>query len=376
MQGVWTGDEPLESGRPPTSARVSARGFTHDGSVPVGLASYRKLQSVQGKRADARAQKEERKAREAFAAQLRHRMRQRGVHLKEETWQQAAEKKAAITAVHRENQRAGAHVRAQEVRGRERIDVKRREWQEHGAAISREVAQFEIRKRATLEATRQKRERETIQMRADLKELKKTVDTTNLANARALVARVRADTAHDKIRLAKTKFVDARWDKADALRDQINAWKASRRHQELTYLANAVTTNAQLKEADDEAKLRKAAEIEACAEQVRREREELAVRQMERDAADEALVRAAHAAMQPPKVMLTEEDEGGGGINPIRLFGRLFGFGKSHGQQSSLLSPRQDTPRSTPRYMTPRRGATPRGTPRNRASLPMDAVRV
>ena len=65
-------------------------------------------------------------------------------------------------------------------------------------------------------------------MRLDLEERKEIVDATNLAINRARTARVRADTAHDKIRLAKTAFVDARWDKADALRDEISAWKSRR----------------------------------------------------------------------------------------------------------------------------------------------------
>jgi hypothetical protein len=69
---------------------------------------------------------------------------------------------------------------------------------------------LQIRKRAAVEAHRRKKEAETISMRADLKQQKEDVDSTNLANARALVARVRADTAHDKIRLAKTAFVDQR----------------------------------------------------------------------------------------------------------------------------------------------------------------------
>ena len=57
-------------------------------------------------------------------------------------------------------------------------------------------------------------------------------------------------TPREKIRLAKTSFVDARWDKADALREEIHDWKERRRNAELHYLAGAVQLNQDTRNED------------------------------------------------------------------------------------------------------------------------------
>lgn len=221
-------------------------------------------------------------------------------------------------------------------------------------------------------------------MRTDLKEQKEEVVATNLANNRARVARIRADTSDDKIRLAKAAFVNNRWDQADRLRQEVEAWKRAKKNAELQYLASAVQTNYLLKLSDEEAKRLMLEKREESAAQVRREREVLERARIERDVLEEERVKQAHDSMLGPKVLLTDaplgdlpvgEGGGGGGAggyggggggggvggSAIELFGRLFGFRKS--QPSNALVP-TSLRGTTPRYqVTP--GQTPGQTPRS-----------
>ena len=301
------------------------------------------------------------------AHRLKAAQRERGASLRDAARLQQRKNYATISGKREENFRRGESIRQRRDVGKVQVGQAQEAWRQHGKQLSAEFAQFEVRKRAALEAQRRKRLEETISMRTDLKEQKETVDATNLANNRARVARIRADTCDEKIRLAKASFIDARWDQADRLRQEVEAWKAAKKNAELQYLASAVATNHLLKLSDEEAKRVMHERREESAAQVRREREELAERKMEREEFEEERVRQAHDSMLGPKVLLTDapEDEaprgggggGGGGGSAIELFGRLFGFRKS--VPSTALVPASAYRGTTPRYQfTP--GQTPR----------------
>ena len=58
------------------------------------------------------------------------------------------------------------------------------------------------------------------------------------------VERVRSETTDVVTRNAKKSYVDERWDLADAMREQTEAWRAQRKAQELAYLETALAINA------------------------------------------------------------------------------------------------------------------------------------
>lgn len=348
------------------------------------LSSYRRLQNVLENQTQAREARQQREERKMFAQHAKEKMRQRGMMLKHAAKEQARTNTKIIRGVQHEKFKMGAEERDAAARGREKIAEKQRQITAEGAAAIAAEHEREERKRAAIALRQAQQSRDGAVMRADLQEQKEVVDATNLANNRSLVARVRADTAHDKIRLAKTSFIDQRWDRADMLREELAQWKARRRDQELQYLAGAVMVHQQLNYADESARLAKQYKIEQQAAEVRHNREEFRRVHEERKAITRAAIEASHAAMTTPQVALDEDDEmvhqltgavapsraayipaggggsaggspsrgaGGGGGGPIDFLGKMFGFRSTpaHSRAPSRGSSRFTTPHQTPR---------------------------
>ena len=264
------------------------KGWGAPAIVPAGpvisAASYSRLMQASEKMASARAQQAEREARGTFKASQRENIRQRGAQLSRERVQQlrgnsAQKERLRTEGVERKVARSKAYAAEQE-----RRKAEQKLYEEHGLYLAKLEREQEERARAAVEAARLKREEETMQMRKELKELKESVDDTILGENQALVAQVRADTAHEKIRKAKTHFVMARWeqagattrthshvrlrarapshvcaprappargdmhrwDQADRVRHELKQFKAQRRDHELHYLAGAVALNQEL----------------------------------------------------------------------------------------------------------------------------------
>ena len=334
----------------------------------MGLASYRRLCHVQDNRHSAHETRAEQQERREFRNAMREKMRQRGQSLKADRKQLQQRIGTTMHSLDAQAHENGALTRAERDRGKERIDEAQREWVEHGQQLRDEFAQFEVRKRAAIEARRLQKERETISMRADLKSQKQTVDATNLANARALVARVRADTAHDKIRLAKTAFVDQRWDKADALRDEISAWKARRRDQELHYLAGAVQTNQEHRTQETIEQVRdgmrgEKAEMGAATRHARDEMRKLSKEQRRehKETARENYLNKQGAKVELLDMPPSPTETTVGSMNPVELFARVFGFGRSAATPRSARSATQSNAMATPRSPLPSSRVSARG---------------
>lgn len=328
-------------------------------SVPINLASYRRLRTVQEKQLAAREAKDEREERRQFAEMLKNAQKARGQALRDQAKIQHRKNRATINGRREENYRRGESIRREREEGKVQVDHAQEAWRQHGKQLNAEFAQFEVRKRAAIEAHRRKILEETIALRTDLKSQKDAVDATNLAINRARVARVRADTSDEKIRLAKSQFIDARWDQADRLRQEVEAWKAAKKNNQLEYLATAMQTNHELKMADEEAKRLMYEKREQSAAEVRQEREVLAERHREREAFEDERVKQTHDSMLGPKVVLTDAptEHGAPGGSAIELFGRLFGFRKP-ANSTALIAYRGTTPRS--HLVSP--GDTPRSS--------------
>ena len=374
-----------------TPTRVDAPSTQHTQlvpeSVPIAYGSYQRLKLTQENQTRAREAKDERESRKQFLDTLRASQRARGTMLRDQARLQQRKNSSVQGGLRENNYAQGRNVRGERERARQRVGEAQQAWKDHGRNLVAEVAQFEIRKRAIIEADRRKKEAETISMRNDLKEQKEVVDATNLALKRARVARVRADTADDKIRLAKTSFIDARWDKADRLRQEIGVWKQEKKNAELQYLADAVQTNHDMKQYSDEARRQMLEKREESAAEVRREREVHEEKLKEREECEEERVREAHDAMLGPKVVLTA-DSPSGGASAIELFGRLFGFRRPERMMSAQpalrgTTPRFHTPENTPVQtpgQTPRsvqgsaRGTSARGSARGSPRTPRTAA--
>jgi len=367
--------------------KVSARkGPT---SVAVGLGPYRRLCVVQDNQYRAREEREERMQRAQRKEDFRRALRARGMGLKREAAEQQRRIDSNIQTLDEAARQQGVRMRQARDRGNERCREMERLNIEHGREMIKDEMERVERKRAAVEARRLQIEREATSMRLDLKEQKETVDALNLANNRALVARVRADTAHEKIRLAKTSFVDARWDKADALREEIHDWKERRRNAELHYLAGAVQLNQDTRNEDliEEARQTIQSEKGERASELRRKRAELKGLSRYQKQLFHDQVQQNREMMQGIKIILPEPDEDGNiskmsdedagygfGTRPpleLGMFARLFGFGGHRGGSvaggGSPRSARSHTSGGSP---TPRRGgATPRSnaTPRGEA---------
>jgi hypothetical protein len=154
------------------------------------------------------------------------------------------------------------------------------------------------------------------------------------------------------------------WDKADALRDAICAWKTRRRDQELLYLADAVELNQQTQRYHDEiehARQGVLGERAAAGEALRRTKQELKERSKAQRELERERTEASHQLKQKTKVLLPDQpadaEQDPLQINPVDLFARVFGFGRS-AVTPRMISPRAATPRSA--RSTPRFGATPR----------------
>ena len=139
---------------------------------------------------------------------------------------------------------------------------------------------------------------------------------------------MRADTAHEKIRLAKTSFVDARWDKADALREEIHDWKERRRNAELHYLAGAVQLNQDTRNEDliEEARQTIQSEKGERASELRRKRAELKGLSRYQKQLFHDQVQQNREMMQGIKIILPEPDEDGN-ISKMSDEDAGYGFG-------------------------------------------------
>jgi len=300
--------------------------------VEVPIASFTRLMYVRSLQQEAAALKAQQEERRNFRNEQRDKVRLRGVALHMQAQRQRQRNNEKIERLQVEHRNEAEERKAVlEKEKAKRVEHHQR-YEEHGRKLTQLEKEQMVRSRAAVEAVRLQREAETVSMRTDLKEQKEAVDAANLASARSLVERVRADTSHEKIRKAKSHFVNARWDKADALRQELEQFKAKRRDQELVYLSTAVHLN-QMERARPDAELaRKKARDEARQEaaEVRRMSEAYAARQQQEREAWEERQKAVHEAMQGPKVAISDTSE-----SLVTLFTRMFGFNRARSSPRS-----------------------------------------
>jgi hypothetical protein len=307
------------------------------GGCVVSAAAFNRLMLVRTNQDHAREAKAEREERRVFREMAKEQMRQRGAMLKGLCKEQQQANATTIEAMQSKALERGRVRRAQREVEKVTRAEHQRVYEEKGHELIHHEREQEERKRAAIAHVQQVHREETAAMRKELKALKQEVDGTIIADKRAAVARVRADTAHDKIRRAKSAFVNARWDKADNLRQDIERWRMQRRDQELAYLAGAVEINESLDFRNVERARRRAREEagEAAAE-VRRQREDLRVRQQENQEIEEGHRKLVVESMQGPKIEIGNDTHG---ESLVQLFSRLFGFTNRGNRGSGDHSP-------------------------------------
>ena len=106
--------------------------------LPVGLASYRRFETVKLHQASAREERDAREERRQFRLAAKERMRQRGVELKQQRKQQQITNAAVHKDVTVSHQHVGNTLRAARHQGRQRIERAQTEWAEHGQHLVQE----------------------------------------------------------------------------------------------------------------------------------------------------------------------------------------------------------------------------------------------
>ena len=331
MQSMVPGDdfEYLSSGArvvhvPPDAADLQTP------VLEVPMASFAKLMHVRDMQKQAAAQRAEQDELRRLREELREKNRLRGATLRSQRQQQQQQIVAVREKMQREH-RGDVDARKHDLENEKstRAAAQKR-YEEHARQLTKHEKEQMAKSRDAVEQARLKREAETMHMRTGLKELKEAIDDANLAALRKQVQRVRADTSDEKIRRAKSQCINARWDEADALRQELNKFKATRRDQELLYLSTAMQLNLTERAARPDAEVaRRRTQEQAVLEatEVRRRSEEAEQRRREEKEHWESRQRAVHEAMQGPRVAL-RDDTLDTSDSLLNLFSRMFGFNR------------------------------------------------
>jgi len=188
----------------------------------------------------------EREERRRFKQDQKELFRSRGSALKTQRKQQMEE---AAKAMQEQkgvvNAEIGQTMRNEAETLRQHRDMQKKKWADHG---------YELTQQYTIKAAQNNMRSLKAQnagivngMHAKREERKEIVEAQRQAaqeGRRNRVERVRSETTDTVTRNAKKAYVDERWDVADAMREQIEGWRAQRKAQELAYLESALAINA------------------------------------------------------------------------------------------------------------------------------------
>jgi len=252
----------------------------------------------------------ERDERRRFKQEQKELFRSRGASLKdaqktqmEDAAKKVQEHKGVVNA------EIGSRLRAEEETMRQSRDMQKKKWADHG---------YELTQQYTIKAAQNNMRSLKAQnagivngMHAKREERKEIVEAQREAaqeGRRHRVERVRSETTDTVTRNAKKAYVDERWDIADAMREQIEGWRAQRKAQELAYLEsalaiNAATTMEPAKQAREKAKEKKG----KVSEQMRERRKAMQSQAVTDDASHGNTKQAIHDAIHGLKFVPDDE---------------------------------------------------------------------
>lgn len=324
-----------EPGMPSTTSRsrVSRANFS---SIRTIEENYQKASAV---RAETVLRQQELRAQ-------RERFRQRGMMLKAQREERQQMIKSTIGELKGQN---AAFVSASRERNRQLRDertAKEQLWKEYGGELTQQHVQLRNRLKQTQETNRADARMVAVELKESLKKLNEEKDDSTYKANVARVSRVKHETGTPVVRLAKTSFLDARWNSADDLRAELAKLKERRKENDRQYIQQAHVVKAAARATSRAAAEKLEREAKARAERLRVEHEELEKGVKEARAAETHRKRVVIAGVEEGKavpmedlvrggfptdpVAATEEATDGGseGLPGLAMFARFFGFRK------------------------------------------------
>jgi len=187
----------------------------------------------------------EREERRRFKQEQKELQRSRGASQKDKQKVQMQDAAAQVQNHRQDNAGVGMTLREEEDRMRKRRQEQSKKWADHGYELTQQytikAAQNNMR---SLKAQNAGVVNGMVAKRQDRQQIVEAQREAAHEGRRQRVERVRAETTDTVTRNAKKAYVDERWDTADAMREQMETWRAQRKAQELAYLESALAVNA------------------------------------------------------------------------------------------------------------------------------------
>jgi len=187
----------------------------------------------------------EREDRRKFKQAQKELFRSRGAAAKEAQKEQLHEAQKEVAAAKEEKAAIGVSLREQEEGIRKRRTEQQKKWADHGYELTQQytikAAQNNMR---SLKAQNAGIVSSMLSKRSERQNIVESQRQAAHEERHQRVERIKSETTDTVTRNAKKAFVDERWDTADAMREQIEGWRAQRKAQELAYLESALAINA------------------------------------------------------------------------------------------------------------------------------------
>lgn len=188
--------------------------------------------------AAASKEREAREERRRFKEAQKEARRARGGALQQQQRVQRHNAAGSIEEKQRQAAAIGQHTRQEQAELRERREAGRAAHAAHGRALTERYTMAPAA--AEVEALQQSKAEIVREMRHGIGGLEMEVEQTRqeiLEENQKQVERVKAETSDEVTRNSKKQFLDDRWDMADLMRENVEAWRQQKNEFEESYIA-------------------------------------------------------------------------------------------------------------------------------------------